>query len=97
MYSYHNGILCHDMSYVTAIVASLVAVQLFRFIFRLLMKQLFLAVDHMHKHNVTHRDLKPENILLDKDEILKISNFWFAQVVNDGELLTSKSAFINPF
>ena len=44
----------------------------------------------MHKHNVIHRDLKPENILLDKDDVLKISNFWFATKINDGELLTSE-------
>ena len=61
------------------------------------MRQLFLAVEHMHKHKVIHRDLKPENILLDKDETLKISNFWFATVINDGELLTSESAFTDPF
>ena len=60
------------------------------FNYRTLMAQLFLAVDHMHKHNVIHRDLKPENILLDKDEALKISNFWLATLVKDGELLTSE-------
>ena len=54
------------------------------------MAQLFQAVDHMHKYNVIHRDLKPENILLDKDGALKISNFWLATIVKDGELLTSK-------
>ena len=55
------------------------------------MRQLFLAVEHMHKHNIVHRDLKPENILLDKGEtLLKISNFWFATTVNDGELLTGE-------
>lgn len=54
------------------------------------MRQLLLAVDHMHKHNVIHRDLKPENILLDKKEMLKISNFWLATIVRDGELLTGE-------
>ena len=77
---------CHNMKIMTCHIM---------FDFRSLMKQLFLAVEHMHRHNVTHRDLKPENILLNKDEVLKISNFWFAKVVNDGELLTSESAFTN--
>ena len=57
---------------------------------RLLMKQLFLAVEYIHKHNVVHRDLKPENIMLDKDESLKISNFWLSTIVKDGEVLKGK-------
>ena len=58
--------------------------------FRLLTLQLFLAVEHLHRHNIVHRDLKAENILLDKGEMLKLSNFWYATSVNDGELLTGK-------
>ena len=54
---------------------------------RILMRQLFLAVAHMHSHDVVHRDLKPENILLDQDGVLKVSDFGFAAIIREGELL----------
>ena len=56
-------------------------------IYRILMRQLFLAVDHMHRHNVVHRDLKPENILLDHNNVLKVSDFGFAAIIRKGQLL----------
>jgi len=55
------------------------------------MRQLFLAVEHMHSYNVVHRDLKPENILLDQNEILKVSDFGFATIVREGELLRGRN------
>ena len=54
------------------------------------MRQLFSAVEHLHNHNVVHRDLKPENILLDNDLVLKVSDFGFATIVKEGELLNGK-------
>ena len=54
---------------------------------RVLMRQLFSAVEHLHNHYVVHRDLKPENILLDNDLVLKVSDFGFAAIVKEGELL----------
>ncbi|XP_004308971.1 PREDICTED: CBL-interacting protein kinase 18-like [Fragaria vesca subsp. vesca] len=38
-------------------------------------QQLITAVDFCHKRGVFHRDLKPENLLLDKDGVLKVSDF----------------------
>lgn len=57
---------------------------------RVLMRQLFSAVEHLHNHSVVHRDLKPENILLDNDLVLKVSDFGFATILKEGELLNGK-------
>ena len=32
-----------------------------------IMKQVFSAVNYLHRHNIVHRDLKPENVLLEKE------------------------------
>eukprot|EP00127_Corallochytrium_limacisporum_P005039 Clim_evm35s197 gene=Clim_evmTU35s197 len=39
------------------------------------MRQIILALEYLHAHNVAHRDLKAENFLLDKDGNIKISDF----------------------
>lgn len=40
------------------------------------MHQLFVALDHMHKHGIFHRDIKPENILIEKTGMrLKLADF----------------------
>ncbi|KAL9544425.1 hypothetical protein MBANPS3_007630 [Mucor bainieri] len=52
---------------------------------RTLFLQLLHAVKYLHEHNIVHRDLKLENILIHKqsnDEILKITDFGLARVVD---------------
>lgn len=39
------------------------------------MKQLLLAVNHLHSQGVVHRDLKPENIMFGTDDSVKIIDF----------------------
>ena len=45
-------------------------------------RQIFLALNYMHKRNIVHRDIKPENILMsnvEKGKIeIKITDFGFA-------------------
>ncbi|CAH1996543.1 unnamed protein product [Acanthoscelides obtectus] len=52
------------------------------------MRQIFEGVQHVHSRGVVHRDLKPENILLDDSLNVKITDFGFAKILNDHELLT---------
>lgn len=55
---------------------------------RFIMRQILEALSHIHAHNIVHRDLKPENILLDDAMNIKITDFGFARVLQDGEMLT---------
>jgi len=44
-----------------------------------ILRQIFVAVDHLHRNNIAHRDLKLENILYNsKTEKIKIIDFGFA-------------------
>lgn len=52
-----------------------------------IMKQLFEALQHVHRMNIAHRDLKPENILLDDSLNVKLTDFGFARLLQPGEKL----------
>jgi len=42
-----------------------------------------LAIESIHKMNVTHRDLKPDNILMDKNGHLKLSDFGLCKFLDE--------------
>lgn len=43
-----------------------------------IMKQVILALCHMHAQGMAHRDLKPENILMIDEDNIKLADFGFA-------------------
>ena len=55
------------------------------------MKQLFEALQHVHRMTIAHRDLKPENILLDDSLNVKLTDFGFARILQPGEKLFGKN------
>lgn len=42
---------------------------------KVLIAEIVLAIEHLHKSNIIHRDLKPENLVFDKDGHLKLTDF----------------------
>jgi serine/threonine protein kinase len=42
--------------------------------------EIFVALEHLHKHQIVYRDLKPENILLDEQGHVKLADFGFARL-----------------
>lgn len=54
---------------------------------RYIMRQVLEGVQHVHSRGVVHRDLKPENILLDDNLNVKITDFGFAKILKEGEVL----------
>ena len=47
---------------------------------RNIVKQIFLALDFMHKKGYFHRDIKPENILL-RGDVCKVADFGLAREI----------------
>ena len=57
-------------------------------IFKKIFKQIFNAMDYLHKNNMAHRDIKLENILINKNYLIKILDFGFGMYNPDNILQT---------
>ena len=57
-------------------------------IFKKIFKQIFSAMDYLHKNNIAHRDIKLENILINKNYLIKILDFGFGMYNPDNILQT---------
>jgi calcium/calmodulin-dependent protein kinase I len=54
----------------------------------IIMKNIFLALDEIHKNNMIHRDLKPENLIFANDDLstVKISDFGLSTKFKGGKI-----------
>lgn len=57
---------------------------------RILIRNLLLALKHLHEKNIMHRDLKPENLLLktkENDYEVVLADFGLATFINQDNIL----------
>eukprot|EP00912_Choanoflagellata_sp_UC4_P001136 UC4_evm8s704 len=57
---------------------------------KVLLRQMAMAIDHMHNQNIVHRDLKAENIMLDHNGDVKIIDFGLACDTTGKSFLTTQ-------
>ncbi len=67
------------------------------------LRDVALALEHIHRHGIVHRDLKPENVLVDGEDRPHVSDFGIARILGDkstvssgSELLVGTPAYVSP-
>jgi len=63
---------------------------------RILLSEVFLGVEHLHKHGFIHRDLKIENIMLNRDGHLKLVDFGLAIEIDAVSSLCGSLLYMSP-
>lgn len=55
---------------------------------KILVAELVLAIEALHKKNIIHRDLKPDNILIGEDGHIKLTDFGLCKELSDNNPMT---------
>ena len=66
---------------------------------KFIFKQIILALQYIHSHNIVHRDIKLDNILIDLDNNIKICDFGVSKIIKKGDILVEQCgtpAYIAP-
>jgi len=51
------------------------------------MQQMSSALQHLYARNIMHRDIKPHNVLLADKDTVKLSDFGFARIVEENQMI----------
>ena len=66
---------------------------------KFIFKQIILALQYIHNHNIVHRDIKLDNILIDLDNNIKICDFGVSKIIKKGDIMLDQCgtpAYIAP-
>ena len=66
---------------------------------KFIFKQIILALQYIHSHNIVHRDIKLDNILIDLDNNIKICDFGVSKIIKKGDIMVEQCgtpAYIAP-
>ncbi|KAG2577994.1 hypothetical protein PVAP13_6NG169600 [Panicum virgatum] len=58
---------------------------------RRIFRQIICGVEYCYRNKVVHCDLNLENLLLDSEYNIKIANFGFSNIMQDGQFLNTRS------
>ncbi len=67
---------------------------------KIIIAELILAIEHLHKNNIIYRDLKPENILIDENNHIKLTDFGLSKtnifMNNSTKSFCGSPAYLSP-
>lgn len=63
-------------------------------VIQIFVRQLLLGLEYLHMNQVIHRDIKSPNILLDKNSVVKLSDFGTSNYVREDEVYSFQGSIL---